>query len=60
LKTCQKLGRHVLLLEPDHDVYLKLLQPLLNVIQEQANIVEENNDLDAHVLKKSRLDIDCE
>jgi hypothetical protein len=31
LKACQKLGVHVLLLEPNHDVYLKLLQPLLNV-----------------------------
>ncbi len=47
--------------ELDHDVYLELLQPLLNVIQEQTNVVEEeNNDMDAHVQKKFRFDLDCE
>jgi hypothetical protein len=61
LKTCQKLGRHFLLLELDRDIYLELLQPLLDVIQEQTNVVEEeNNDLDVPVQKKFRLNFDCE
>jgi hypothetical protein len=61
LKTCQNLRRHVLLLELDWDVYLELLQSLLDVLEEQTGATEEeNNDLDVLVKKKFKLDFDCE
>jgi hypothetical protein len=49
------------LLEPDLDVYLELLQLLLDVLEEQTNPVEEeNNNPNVLVQKKSRLDLDYE
>jgi hypothetical protein len=61
LRTCQNLGRHVLLLEPDQDVYLEVLQPLLDVLEVQINVAEEeNNDQDVHVQNISKFNIDCE
>ncbi len=61
MRACQNLGRHVLLLELDQDVYLELLQPLLDVLEEQTNAAkEENSDLDALVQKKPRFNFDCE
>ncbi len=57
MKTCQNLRRHVLLFELDRDVYLKLLQSLLNVFEEQIDATkEDNNDLDVLVKKKFKLD----
>jgi hypothetical protein len=29
LKACQSLERHAFMIEPDHDVYEELLEPLL-------------------------------
>jgi len=61
LKTCQNPRRHVLLLKLDEDVYLELLQLLLDVFKEQTDDAEEaNNDPDVLVKMKSRLDFDCE
>jgi hypothetical protein len=45
----------------DEDVYLELLQLLLDVFKEQTDDAEEaNNDPDVLVKMKSRLDFDCE
>ncbi len=42
-------------------VYFELLQLLLDVLGEQIDAVEvENNNLDALVHNKSKLDLDCE
>lgn len=61
LRTCQNLGRHVFLLELDLDVYLELLQPLLDEFEEQTNpMEEENSDPDVPMQKKSRFNLDCE
>ncbi len=61
MKTCQNPRRHVLLLKLDEDVYLELLQLLLDVFKEQTDDAEEaNNDPDVLVKMKSRLDFDCE
>jgi hypothetical protein len=43
LKACQNFGTHVFLLELDRDVYLELLQLLLDVLEEQTNAAEEEN-----------------
>lgn len=49
------------MLKPNLDVYLELLQLLLDVLEEQTNLVEEeNNNSDVLVQKKSRLDLDYE
>ncbi len=40
---CKNLGRHVLFLELDLDVYVELLQPVLVVLEEQINPTEEEN-----------------
>jgi hypothetical protein len=49
------------LLKPNYDVYLKLLQLLLDVIEEQTDVAkEENNDSDTLAQKKSKFGIDCE
>jgi hypothetical protein len=48
------------LFELDQDVYLELLQPLLDVIEEQTNAMEEEkNDPNALVQKKYRFNLDC-
>ncbi len=60
LKACQNLRRRVLLFELDQDVYLELLQSLLDVIEEQTNAMEEEkNDPNALVQKKYRFNLDC-
>jgi len=42
------------MIEPDHDVYEELLEPLLEDNLIQTNVVEDNNnDLDALIQKKS-------
>jgi hypothetical protein len=49
------------LLEPNLDVYVELLQPLLDVLEEQTNPAEEeNSDLDVLMQKKANLNFDCE
>jgi hypothetical protein len=59
LKACQNLERYVFLLKPLYDVYLELLQPLLDVIKEQTNVAEEeNSELHVLVSKKFKFDID--
>jgi hypothetical protein len=60
LKACQNFRRRVLLFELDQDVYLELLQSLLDVIEEQTNAMEEEkNDPNALVQKKYRFNLDC-
>jgi hypothetical protein len=50
MRACKNLGRHVLILELDLDVYVELLQPLLDVLKEQTNLAkEENSDPNALV-----------
>ncbi len=42
-------------------MYVELLQPLLDVLEEQTNLVEEeNSDPNVLVQKKSKLDFNCE
>ncbi len=43
MRACQKLGRHVLMIETHIDVYVELLQLLLDVVDDQINVVEEEN-----------------
>jgi len=43
MKVCKNLGRHVLLPELDLDVYVELLQPLLDFLEKQTNLVKEEN-----------------
>lgn len=53
-ESMSKTWKTFFLLELDYDVYLELLRTLLDVVE------EENNDLDALVHKKFRIDFDCE
>jgi hypothetical protein len=49
------------LVEPNFDVYLELLQPLLDICEEQTNPAkEENSDPDEPMQKKSKFTFDCE
>jgi hypothetical protein len=49
------------LLELDLDVYVKLLQLLLDVLEEQTNPTEKaNSDPNVLVQKKFRFDLNCE
>jgi hypothetical protein len=50
LRACKNIRRHVLQFELDLHVYVELLQPLLDVLEEQTNpMEEENSDLDVLV-----------
>jgi hypothetical protein len=47
------------LFEPNWDVYLELLQPLLDVLKEQIDVAKkENGNPNAPIKKKSRFDLD--
>ncbi len=49
MKACQKLEKHVFIIELDHDVCIELLQPLVDVVEDQIDAMEEeNNDPNVH------------
>jgi len=61
LRTCQNLGKHAFLLEPNWDVYLELLQLLLDVLEEKIDVAKKkNNNPDALMKKKSKFDLHYE
>lgn len=61
LTACQSLGKYAFMNEVDHDVYEELLAPLLKDSPIKTNVVEDDNsNPNAHVQKKSWIDLDCE
>jgi hypothetical protein len=61
VKACQSLGRHILVLELDMEVFMEVLEPFIEVAMPEPNNKHLHNfDIDSFVKKCSRRLLDCE
>jgi hypothetical protein len=61
IKACHTLCCHILALEPDIDLFIEVLEPLVEVLAlEQSCPNVDLDDFDSPPTKQSRRNLDCE
>jgi len=61
IKSCQSLGRHIMGLELDMEVFTKVLEPFIEVAMPKPNTKHVHNfNIDSPFKKRSKRLLDCE